>query len=94
MRVHWKTLSEHSDAIRNLSLAGKNKEIRSLLISPEGLKVFEVLKEKREATSKQIAEVLDMQSTHVSVILVKLYKQGYIRRDARPHKGNEFNYYL
>lgn len=83
------------DAIRDMSLAGRNKEIQSLLISRQGREFYRFIFDKREATTREVADHFDVSIQHASTTLDKLYKQLYLRRDQHTHEsgGKEYNYF-
>ena len=82
-------------AIRSMSLGGNNKRIRGLLISKQGLIAYRFIFDKREATTRDVSEYLCISIQHASVMLDKLYKQQYLRRDQYKQEsgGYEWNYY-
>ncbi len=79
-----------------MSLAGKNKEIKELLISDFNRKVYFVIRDEREVTASEIAFKFDIGIQHASGSLRKMYKQGYIRRLEQPQEsgGFEWVYFL
>ena len=81
--------------VRNMSLAGKNKEIRAILISKQGLDIYRFIFDKREATTREVADHFGISIQHASTTLDKLFKQLYLRRDQHTHKsgGKEYNYF-
>ena len=83
------------DAIRGASLAGKNKEIRALLISKQGREICKFIFDKREATTREVADHFNISIQHSSTTLEKLFKQMYLRRDQHTHEsgGKEYNYF-
>lgn len=78
--------------IRNASLAGKNKEIKSLLISDQGLLVYKFVASKNEATARDVAEELGLSIQHASGVLAKLYRQQYLRRDSEPQESGGYEW--
>ena len=82
-------------AIRRASLSGRNKEIKALLISGQGLKAYHFIFDKREATSSEVASHFNLSPQHASTMLHKLYKQMYLRRSERAQEsgGYEWVYY-
>ena len=82
-------------AIRNASLAGNNKRIRELLISKQGREFYRFIFDKREATTRDVADHFCVSIQHASTTLAKLYRQQYLRRDQWVHEtgGKEWNYY-
>ena len=81
--------------IRKYSLAGKNKEIKALLLSDQGRNIYHFIFDRREATSRDVAKHFDMSAQHASNVLYKMYKQLYLRRDEvkQDSGGYEWNYY-
>ena len=82
--------------IRRMSLAGYNKQIKSLLISKQGKEAYQYIRDKREVTTRQVADHFDISIQHASTMLDKLYKQLYLRRDQliQESGGHEWRYFL
>lgn len=85
----------NAQVIRELSLLGKNKEIKKLLISEQGKKVWRFVMDERKATTADVSRELRLSIPHASGILNKLFRQGYLDRFEQPQEsgGKEWVYY-
>lgn len=81
--------------IRKMSLEGKNKEIKKLLISEQGKKVWRWVMDERKATTSEVAKEFKLSPQHASGVLNKLHTQGYLSRFEQPQEsgGKEWVYY-
>jgi len=82
--------------IRRYSLMGKNKEIKALLITKSGKRIYDFVFKQREATSAQVASHFGISIQNASRVLNKLYNQQYLRRDQWKQEsgGYEWNYFI
>lgn len=78
--------------IRAASLAGKNKEIKALLISDQGFLVYKFVSSKGEATARSVAEKFGIGIQHASGVLAKLYRQQYLRRDSELQESGGYEW--
>lgn len=81
--------------IRELSLSGKNAEIKAAMISEQGRNIWFFVRDKREATASDVARHFDISIQHASGQLTKMWKKLYLRRHERPQEsgGYEWVYY-
>jgi len=70
-------------AIRGLSLDWGNKKIKSLLISDQGRKAYKFIRKNREVTSGSFSLSEGISVQHASVVLSRIYRQGYVDRFER-----------
>ena len=82
-------------AIRRMSLEGNNKEIKKLLISEQGKKVWRWVMDERKAKTSDVAKEFKLTTQHASGVLNKLNKQGYLSRFEQQQEsgGKEWVYY-
>ena len=70
-------------AIRGLSLEWGNKKIKSLLISDQGRKAYKLITRDKEVTSSEFSLSEGISVQHASVVLARIYRQGYVDRFER-----------
>lgn len=70
----------NESAIRALSLEWGNKKIKSLLIGDRGRTAYKIIQSCGELTSSDFAEAQGISVQHASVVLARIYRQGYVSR--------------
>ena len=75
-------MSEES-AVRGLSLEWGNKKIKSLLISDQGRKGYRLILKDKELSSSEFSLSENISAQHASIVLAKIYRQGYVDRFQR-----------
>jgi len=70
-------------AIRALSLEWGNKKVKSLLISNQGRDGYTLIHKNKELTSSEFSAAKGISVQHASVVLARIYRQGYVGRYQR-----------
>lgn len=73
--------------IRVWSLSGANEPIKKLLISDQGKQIFDFVKKQTSATSAEVGREFGLSVQHASIVLNRLWCQGYLSRKQSAHES-------